>query len=88
MPRQAKLFSSSAGSVVRGYLKFRANITPRRIEGTFQMAAPFFDLSTANTGSAEPQTLALRIFNTGRCQVEHPGAIVAAISQNTGSVRT
>ena len=31
MPRQAKLFSSSAGSVVRGYLKFRANITPRWI---------------------------------------------------------
>jgi len=26
MPREAKLFSSSAGSVVRGYLKFRANI--------------------------------------------------------------
>ncbi|HYT23799.1 MAG TPA: hypothetical protein VEW05_26610 [Candidatus Polarisedimenticolia bacterium] len=31
MRRQAKLFSSSAGSVVRGYLKFRANITPRWI---------------------------------------------------------
>ena len=31
MPREAKLFSSSAGSVVRGYLKFRANITPRWI---------------------------------------------------------
>jgi hypothetical protein len=31
MPREAKLFSSSAGSVVRGYLKFRANIPPRWI---------------------------------------------------------
>jgi hypothetical protein len=31
MPREAKLFTSSAGSVVRGYLKFRANIPPRWI---------------------------------------------------------
>jgi hypothetical protein len=31
MPREAKLFSSRAGSVVRGYLKFRANISPRWI---------------------------------------------------------
>jgi hypothetical protein len=31
MPREAKLFSSRAGSVVRGYLKFRANIPPRWI---------------------------------------------------------
>ena len=31
MRRQAKLFSSSGGSVVRGYLKFRSNITPRWI---------------------------------------------------------
>lgn len=31
MPREAKLFASSAGSVVRGYLKFRANIPPRWI---------------------------------------------------------
>jgi hypothetical protein len=29
MPREAKLFASSSGAVVRGYLKFRANITPR-----------------------------------------------------------
>ena len=28
MPREAKLFASSSGSVVRGYLKFRANINP------------------------------------------------------------
>jgi hypothetical protein len=28
MPREAKLFTSSAGSVVRGYLKYRANIPP------------------------------------------------------------
>jgi hypothetical protein len=26
MPREAKFFGSSAGSAVRGYLKFRANI--------------------------------------------------------------
>jgi len=31
MPREAKLFSSSAGSVVRAYFKFRANIPPRWI---------------------------------------------------------
>jgi len=31
MPVEAKLFTSSAGSVVRGYLKFRANIPPRWI---------------------------------------------------------
>jgi hypothetical protein len=31
MPREAKLFASSAGSAVRGYLKFRANIPPRWI---------------------------------------------------------
>lgn len=31
MPREAKLFVSSAGSAVRGYLKFRANIPPRWI---------------------------------------------------------
>ena len=31
MPREAKLFLSSSGSVVRGFLKFRANITPRWI---------------------------------------------------------
>jgi hypothetical protein len=34
MPREAKLFASSAGSVVRGYLKFRANIPPRWIENS------------------------------------------------------
>jgi hypothetical protein len=32
MPRKAKLFTSSAGSAVRGYLKFRANIPPRWIK--------------------------------------------------------
>jgi hypothetical protein len=32
MPREAKLFTSSAGSVVRGFLKFRANIPPRWIK--------------------------------------------------------
>ena len=31
MPREARLFTSSAGSVVRGYLKYRANIPPRWI---------------------------------------------------------
>jgi hypothetical protein len=31
MPREARLFTSSAGSVVRGYLKFRANLPPRWI---------------------------------------------------------
>ena len=32
MPREAKLFSSSAGSSVRGYLKLNANIPPRWIK--------------------------------------------------------
>src|SRR5215469_8109594 len=32
MAREARLFTSSAGSVVRGYLKFRANIPPRWIK--------------------------------------------------------
>ena len=32
MPREAKLFLSSSGSVVRGFLKFRANIPPRWIK--------------------------------------------------------
>ncbi len=31
MPREAKLFSSSSGSVMRNFLKFRANIPPRWI---------------------------------------------------------
>ena len=31
MPREAKLFRTSAGSVVRAYFKFRANIPPRWI---------------------------------------------------------
>jgi hypothetical protein len=31
MPREAKLFASSSGSAVRGFLKFRANIPPRWI---------------------------------------------------------
>jgi len=31
LPREAKLFAASAGSAVRGFLKFRANIPPRWI---------------------------------------------------------
>ena len=31
MPREARLFTSSGGSSIRGYLKFRANIPPRWI---------------------------------------------------------
>src|SRR5437868_5182082 len=31
MPREAKLFDSSAGSPTRGFLKLRANVTPRWI---------------------------------------------------------
>jgi hypothetical protein len=31
MQREAKLFAASAGSAVRGFLKFRANIPPRWI---------------------------------------------------------
>lgn len=31
MPREAKLFTASDGSAVRGFLKFRANIPPRWI---------------------------------------------------------
>jgi hypothetical protein len=32
MPREAKLYASSSGSAVRGFLKFRANIPPRWIQ--------------------------------------------------------
>jgi hypothetical protein len=32
MPREAKLFDASSGSVVRGFLKLRANIPPRWIQ--------------------------------------------------------
>ena len=32
MPREAKLFSSSSGSAVKGFIKFRANIPPRWIK--------------------------------------------------------
>src|SRR5579864_7300130 len=32
MPREAKLFLSSSGSAVRGFVKFRANIPPRWIK--------------------------------------------------------
>jgi hypothetical protein len=32
MPREAKLFDASSGSVVRGFLKFSANIPPRWIK--------------------------------------------------------
>ena len=32
MPREAKLFASSAGSAVRAFLEFRANIPPRWIK--------------------------------------------------------
>jgi hypothetical protein len=32
VPREARLFASSSGSVVRGFLKFRANIPPRWIQ--------------------------------------------------------
>jgi hypothetical protein len=32
MPREAGLFTSSAGSAVRGYLKYHANIPPRWIK--------------------------------------------------------
>jgi len=32
VPREAKLFSSSSGSAVRGFYKFRANIPPRWIK--------------------------------------------------------
>ena len=32
MPREAKLFDASSGSVVRGFLKFSANIPPRWIQ--------------------------------------------------------
>ncbi|MBV9625347.1 MAG: hypothetical protein JOZ14_15355 [Acidobacteria bacterium] len=31
MPREAKLYSSSSGSAVRAFIKFRANIPPRWI---------------------------------------------------------
>jgi|SRR5579862_3793196 len=32
MPREARLFDSSSGSPVRGFLKLQANVTPRWID--------------------------------------------------------
>jgi hypothetical protein len=34
MPREAKLFNSSSGSAVRGFLKLRANVPPRWIDNS------------------------------------------------------
>jgi hypothetical protein len=36
MPKEARLFTSSAGSAVRGYLKYRANIPPRWIKNLLE----------------------------------------------------
>lgn len=46
-----------------------AGATLQRLNGSFQMASAFFELATANTGSAEPPILALRIINAGPSDV-------------------
>ena len=65
MPRQAKLFTSSAGSAVRGYLKFRANIPPRWIKN-----------ARGSRKRVEPQ-IAERFRSLTRLRVRRPGARVA-----------
>ncbi len=39
MPREARLFDSSEGSAVRGYLKFQGNISPSWIQHARTVAA-------------------------------------------------
>src|SRR5438309_11888415 len=59
MPREARLFTSSAGSVVRGYLKFRANIPPRWIKnarGSRKRIEPEIAESFRSQTSADQET--------------------------------
>src|ERR1022692_3253845 len=65
MPREAKLFTSSAGSVVRGYLKFRANIPPRWIKN-----------ARGSRKSIEPE-IAEGLRSLKRLRVRRPRARVA-----------
>jgi hypothetical protein len=65
MPREAKLFTSSAGSVVRGYLKFRANIPPRWIKN-----------ARVSRKRIEPE-IAERFHSLKRLRIRRPRAQVA-----------
>jgi hypothetical protein len=65
MPREAKLYASSSGSVVRGFVKFRANIPPRWIKN-----------ARASRKRVEPEIVrALRTLK--RFRKTRPGARVA-----------
>ena len=65
MPREARLFTSSGGSAVRGYLKFRANIPPRWIKN-----------ARGSRKSIEPE-IAEGLRSLKRLRVRRPRARVA-----------
>jgi len=65
MPREARLFTSSAGSVVRGYLKYRANIPPRWIKN-----------AQGSRKRIEPE-IAERFLSLKRLRIKRPRARVA-----------
>ena len=65
MPREARLFTSSAGSAVRGYLKYRANIPPRWIKN-----------ARASRKRIEPE-LAEGFRSLKRLRIKRPRATVA-----------
>ena len=65
MPRKARLFSSSSGSVVRAFLKFRANIPPRWIRN-----------ARASRKRVEPEIIRV-LGKLKRLRRSRPGARVA-----------
>jgi hypothetical protein len=65
MPREAKLFNSSSGSPVRGFLKFTANVPPRWI-----------DNARTSRKRVEPE-IDKRFRELKRLQKNRPGAKVA-----------
>ena len=65
MPRQAKLFIASGGSVVRGYQRFRANIPPLWIKN-----------ARSSRKRIEPE-IAKGLRSLGRLRTDRPRARVA-----------
>jgi hypothetical protein len=75
MPREAKLFDASSGSVVRGFLKFSANIPPRWIQN-----------ARASRKRLEPEIV--RIFrDLKRLKKTRPNALVT-IKKTSKELRT
>ena len=75
MPREAKLFHASSGSVARGFLKFSANIPPRWIKN-----------ARASRKRLEPEVV--RIFrDLKRLRKTRPNALVT-IKKSRKELRT